>query len=151
MESAPIHSPKSRSAWLEDWPLFLIVLTLTLALLGHTQIADTHDNPFLLTALILVIGVVCLNAAVAIVKHAELVAHRLGEPLGTLLLTLAITGLEVAIVAFVMSSGEPVRGRGDAGPTIDFDLRTRTPKLRPWILGIALIVAPSPPLARGGR
>ena len=107
MESAPIHSPKSRSVWLEEWPLYLLVLTLTLALLGHDQIADTHDNPFLLITLILVIGVVCLNAAVAIVKHAELVAHRLGEPLGTLLLTLAITGLEVAIVGFVMSSGEP--------------------------------------------
>jgi Ca2+:H+ antiporter len=48
---------------------------------------------------------VILAAAVAIVRHAEVLAHRLGEPAGTLLLTLAITGLEVAMVAFVMSTG----------------------------------------------
>ena len=38
-------------------------------------------------------------------RHADVLAHRLGEPAGTLLLTLAITGLEVAMVAFVMSTG----------------------------------------------
>lgn len=38
-------------------------------------------------------------------RHADVLAHRLGEPVGTLLLTLAITGLEVAMVAFVMSTG----------------------------------------------
>ncbi len=47
-----------------------------------------------------------LAAAVAIVRHADVLAHRLGEPAGTLLLTLAVTGLEVAMVGFVMSSGE---------------------------------------------
>src|SRR5260370_4087504 len=58
--------------------------------------------------LIAVLAIICsviLAAAVAIVRHAEVLAHRLGEPAGTLLLTLAITGLEVAMVAFVMSTG----------------------------------------------
>jgi Ca2+:H+ antiporter len=50
---------------------------------------------------------VILPAAFAIVRHADVLAHRLGEPAGTLLLTLAITGLEVAMVGFVMSTGEP--------------------------------------------
>ena len=48
---------------------------------------------------------VILTAAIAIVRHADVLAHRLGEPAGTLLLTLAITGLEVSVVGFVMSTG----------------------------------------------
>ena len=55
----------------------------------------------------MVICSVILAAAIAIVRHADELAHRLGEPFGTLLLTLAITGLEVSMVAFVMSTGEP--------------------------------------------
>ena len=54
------------------------------------------------------LGIICsviLAAAVAIVRHADELAHRLGEPMGTLLLTLAVTGLEVAMVGFVMSTG----------------------------------------------
>lgn len=58
----------------------------------------------LITLLALICGVI-LAAAVAIVRHADVIAHRLGEPGGTLLLTLTITGLEVAMVGFVMSTG----------------------------------------------
>jgi Ca2+:H+ antiporter len=50
---------------------------------------------------------VILIAAIAIVRHADVLAHRLGEPGGTLLLTLAVTGLEVAMVTFVMATGKP--------------------------------------------
>ncbi|PYI85565.1 MAG: calcium:proton antiporter, partial [Verrucomicrobia bacterium] len=59
----------------------------------------------MLIALLAILCSVILAAAVAIVRHAEVLAHRLGEPVGTLLLTLAITGLEVCMVAFVMSTG----------------------------------------------
>jgi Ca2+:H+ antiporter len=96
---------QSRSPWWREWPLALAVLTLTLALLGKEWIATALDQPALLIALLAVICGVILAAAVAIVRHADVVAHRLGEPAGTLLLTLTITGLEVAMVAFVMSSG----------------------------------------------
>ena len=88
-----------------EWPLLLTVLTLTLALLGKGWIATALSQPAALIALLAVLCGVILTAALAIVRHAEVLAHRLGEPLGTLLLTLAITGLEVAMVAFVMSSG----------------------------------------------
>lgn len=59
--------------------------------------------------LIVVLAAICgvlLFTAMSIVRHADVVAHRLGEPLGTLLLTLAVTGLEVAMVGFVMSTGD---------------------------------------------
>jgi Ca2+:H+ antiporter len=78
---------------------------LTLALLGKGWIATALGQPAMLIAVLAIICGVMLAAAVAIVRHAEVLAHRLGEPAGTLLLTLAITGLEVAMVAFVMSTG----------------------------------------------
>ena len=96
---------RSHQPWWREWPLLLAVLTLTLALLGKGWIANALDQPVLLVALLTIICGVILAAAVAIVRHADVLAHRMGEPAGTLLLTLVITGLEVAMVAFVMSSG----------------------------------------------
>jgi Ca2+:H+ antiporter len=46
-----------------------------------------------------------LLSAVAVVRHAESLAVKLGEPLGTLLLTLSVTGIEVTMIAAVMSTG----------------------------------------------
>jgi Ca2+:H+ antiporter len=96
---------QSRESWWREWPLALAVVTLTLALLGKGWIATALGQPVMLIALLAIICSVILAAAVAIVRHADVLAHRLGEPAGTLLLTLAITGLEVAMVAFVMSTG----------------------------------------------
>jgi Ca2+:H+ antiporter len=96
---------QSREPWWREWPLLLAVITLTLALLGKGRISAALDQPATLIALLAIICGVILAAAIAIVRHAEVLAHRLGEPAGTLLLTLAITGLEVAMVGFVMSTG----------------------------------------------
>lgn len=41
------------------------------------------------------------------VHHAELVAHRVGEPFGTLILALAVTVIEVALIVSIMLSGGP--------------------------------------------
>ena len=95
-----------RDPWWREWPLALAILTLTLALLGKGWIATALDQPVMLVVWLVVICGVILTAAIAIVRHADELAHRLGEPAGTLLLTLAITGLEVCMVAFVMSTGE---------------------------------------------
>jgi Ca2+:H+ antiporter len=39
------------------------------------------------------------------VFHAEVVAHRVGEPYGTLVLALAVTGIEVALIVSLMIAG----------------------------------------------
>jgi len=95
----------SLEPWWREWPLVLAVFTLTLAVLVKGWIATALNQPALLIALLAIICGVILAAAIAIVRHADVLAHRLGEPAGTLLLTLAITGLEVCMVAFVMSTG----------------------------------------------
>ena len=98
---------QSPEPWWREWPLALAVCTLTLALFSHDWIAAHLEQPVFLLALLATLCGVILVAAIAIVRHADVLAHRLGEPAGTLLLTLAVTGLEVSMVAFVMSTGEP--------------------------------------------
>ena len=44
---------------------------------------------------------VLIGAVLAAVHHAEVVAHRVGEPFGTLLLTLSVTVIEVALIEFL--------------------------------------------------
>ena len=43
----------------------------------------------------------------AAVHHAEVVAHRVGEPYGSLVLAVAVTVIEVALIVTVMASGGP--------------------------------------------
>ncbi|MBU3724701.1 MAG: ionic transporter y4hA [Burkholderiaceae bacterium] len=69
------------------------------------------DNPLLLigmTALLVL-------AVTMAVHHAEVVALRVGEPYGTLILAVCVTVIEVALIAAVMLSGAP------SGPTIARD------------------------------
>jgi Ca2+:H+ antiporter len=47
-----------------------------------------------------------MAAAFAVVHHAESLAIRLGEPLGTLVLTLSVIGIEVTMISAVMLTGE---------------------------------------------
>ncbi len=61
-----------------------------------------------ITAL-LVAGLV--GGVIVSVHHAEVVAHRVGEPFGTLVLALAVTIIEVAlIVSMMLSGGEATAG-----------------------------------------
>jgi len=52
-----------------------------------------------------------MASVLAAVYHAEVVAHRVGEPFGTLVLALAVTLIEVAlIVSLMLSGGESTAG-----------------------------------------
>ena len=54
---------------------------------------------------------VALGATVlAAVHHAEVVAHRVGEPFGSLVLAVAVTVIEVALIVTMMVSGGPEAG-----------------------------------------
>lgn len=57
-------------------------------------------------AVLLVLAAAALmGAVVAAVHHAEVVAHRVGEPFGTLVLALAVTVIEAALILSVMLAG----------------------------------------------
>jgi Ca2+:H+ antiporter len=49
---------------------------------------------------------VLVGAVLAAVHHAEVVAHRVGEPFGSLVLAVAVTIIEVALIVTLMVSGE---------------------------------------------
>ncbi|QLL09699.1 calcium:proton antiporter [Mycobacterium vicinigordonae] len=50
-------------------------------------------------------AVLLAGAVLAAVHHAEVVAHRVGEPLGSLVLAVAVTVIEVALIVTLMTSG----------------------------------------------
>ena len=63
------------------------------------------SNPAWLAFMLIWLFCVILGSAFAIVRHAEELAHRVGEPLGTLILTLAVTGIEVMMITAMMYAG----------------------------------------------
>jgi Ca2+:H+ antiporter len=91
----------------DEWPLAVSITTAGLFLLfGDHWLAELSGFAwfaFLLAWLFVVI----LLSSFAVVRHAEHLAHQLGEPLGTLILTLAVTGIEVMMIGSVMyAAGE---------------------------------------------
>jgi Ca2+:H+ antiporter len=54
---------------------------------------------------LVLVGILLAAAVFAAVHHAEVVAHRIGEPFGTLVLAVAVTVIEVALIVSVMLSG----------------------------------------------
>ncbi|HQR48513.1 MAG TPA: hypothetical protein PL152_04205, partial [Steroidobacteraceae bacterium] len=57
-------------------------------------VAGLSIGPGLLaTAVIMLVG-----AVIAAVHHAEVIAHRVGEPFGTLVLALAVTVIEASLI-----------------------------------------------------
>jgi Ca2+:H+ antiporter len=50
---------------------------------------------------------VLVAAVLAAVHHAEVVAHRIGEPFGTLVLAIAVTTIEVGLIVSLMLAGGP--------------------------------------------
>jgi Ca2+:H+ antiporter len=57
-------------------------------------------------ALVVVIAVLLIGAVLAAVHHAEVVAHRVGEPFGSLVLAVAVTVIEVALIITLMLGGK---------------------------------------------
>ena len=50
-------------------------------------------------------GVAVIGAVIAAVHHAEVVAHRVGEPFGTLILAVAVTVIEASLILSMMFAG----------------------------------------------
>ena len=59
------------------------------------------------TVVLVIIGLLLAGAVLSAVHHAEVVAHRVGEPFGSLVLAVAVTVIEVALIVTLMVSGGP--------------------------------------------
>jgi len=74
----------------------------------------THPEGLLGVSLV---ALLLVGAVLAAVHHAEIVAHRVGDPLGSLILAVAVTVIEVALIVTLMV-GDPVHGATLARDTV---------------------------------
>jgi Ca2+:H+ antiporter len=84
--------------------LSAILTLIVLSIIGsNPAIKGSLLAEFLL--FILVFGVI-IFAAMGVVHHAELLAHKLGEPYGTMILTLSAVTVEIIMVSTMMLHGD---------------------------------------------
>ena len=79
------------------WTWLLPVVACALLVIGMVVTVSS--------LLALLCAAALIGAVIAAVHHAEIVAHRLGEPFGTLVLTASITIIEVALIVTLMLGG----------------------------------------------
>ena len=86
-------------------PWAVVLPPVALALVGAALLLPV-GLPFIVVAVPALFG-----AVLAAVHHAEVVAHRVGEPFGTLVLAVAVTVIEVALIVSMMLAGGPDKSR----------------------------------------
>jgi Ca2+:H+ antiporter len=91
--------------WTWAWPLLAWAILLVSPFVGESGLVDAAA------------GVVLVATVFAAVHHAEVVAHRTGEPFGTLILAVAVTVIEVALIVSVMVAA-PAEKAGLARDTV---------------------------------
>lgn len=79
-----------------QWTTIIPVLAWILYLSGLIPVG----NIFRIAA-----GVLLILSVMSAVHHSEIIAHRVGEPFGTIILAVAITVIEVSIIISLMISG----------------------------------------------
>jgi Ca2+:H+ antiporter len=79
--------------WAWTWPALAALLLAVRVFTGDSLIFDAAA------------GTILIALVFAAVYHAEVVAHRVGEPFGTLVLAVAVTVIEVALIISVMAGG----------------------------------------------
>ncbi|MEU1255292.1 calcium:proton antiporter [Streptomyces chartreusis] len=110
------------------WTYFVPVLAVVL--LAFTWGRDLPG------AVVAVVTLVLAGAVLAAVHHAEVVAHRVGEPFGSLVLAVAVTIIEVALIVTLMVDG------GDKSATLARDTVFAAVMITcNGIVGLCLLVA----------
>jgi Ca2+:H+ antiporter len=100
------NSGQLRKAIAGEWFLAVsLATTLAFAVPGET-LFDALTNPLWLALIFIWLFGVVLGSALSVVRHADHVAEILGEPYGTLVLTLSVTAIEVMSISAVMLHGE---------------------------------------------
>ncbi|AWH89680.1 sodium-potassium/proton antiporter ChaA [Limnobaculum parvum] len=99
------HHPSGKTRH-KEYSLILTMITIPVLLFMQ------YNTNLLITVLINLLALITiLGAAFSVVRHADVLAHRLGEPYGSLILSLAVVILEVSLISALMVTG-------DTGPTL---------------------------------
>jgi Ca2+:H+ antiporter len=89
----------------EEWFLGIGLTTGAVFLLGGKALFAALAGPAGMAAIFVVLFVVILGSALSVVRHADHLAERLGEPYGTLILTLSVAVIEVVSISAVILHG----------------------------------------------
>jgi Ca2+:H+ antiporter len=102
-EAEPRIEPK---APLSSWA-FPIAGVLFFVLVTALGLGKSFEGSAADIAVALALIPILFGAVFAAVYHAEIVAHRTGEPFGTLVLTMAVTIMEVALIGSALLGADP--------------------------------------------
>ncbi|MEM8955439.1 MAG: calcium:proton antiporter [Verrucomicrobiota bacterium] len=92
--------------WREEAGLWAgATTTAVFYVFGKSWLSD-FSNGWVAGALFLWLFIAIMWLAFGVVRHAECLAIRLGEPYGTLILTVSVIAIETAMIASVMLTGE---------------------------------------------
>ncbi|MDE1993140.1 MAG: calcium:proton antiporter [Rhizobiaceae bacterium] len=89
----------------QEWFLAISILTSLIVFTFENTLFEQLSNPIWLAIVFFVLFGAVLGSALSVVRHADHLAEELGEPYGTLILTLAITSIEVMAISAVMLHG----------------------------------------------
>lgn len=89
-----------------EWFLaFSVGTCLVFLAAGPQMLGSLHEAGVLIGVFAWLFGTI-LGSALAVVRHADHLAVHLGEPYGTLVLTLSVTAIEVMSISAIMLHGE---------------------------------------------
>ncbi|MCW2254818.1 Ca2+:H+ antiporter [Providencia alcalifaciens] len=92
-----ISMPKTRH---KEYSLLLPVIIIIFLYFNNTP-----ESLILSISINLISLVAILSSAFSVVRHADVLAHRLGEPYGSLILSLSVVILEVGLISALMATG----------------------------------------------
>ena len=95
------NTQTSRRAWLAGLPLWTILAPVIAGIVLGAAAFGLGSGAFFVA----IVALALAGSVFAAVHHAEVVAHRVGEPYGTLVLALAVTLIEVALIVSLMIAG----------------------------------------------
>src|SRR5882724_4026877 len=112
-----IQSEKSTdplgTAVLGEFPLLIGFGTAAIFYAAGSRLVEIVAHPVVLIVVFLWLFAVIVWSAICVVRHADCLAIRLGEPYGTLILTLSAISIEVVMISTAMLHGanNPTLGR----------------------------------------
>lgn len=102
---AKMRTRESNSLIREEWFLAVSAGSALCFVFFGERLLGELSNPVWLAAIFLWLFTAVLGSALAVVRHAEHLAVRFGEPYGTLILTLSVTAIEAASISAMMLHG----------------------------------------------
>jgi Ca2+:H+ antiporter len=89
----------------EEYPLIIGLIAAGALLGAGDQLLDDIQHPGKLVFVFVLLFGAVLWSAISVVRHADCLAIKYGEPYGTLILTLAAISIEVAMISTAMLHG----------------------------------------------